>query len=582
MGPGRRPQGRRRRSSPRPTARWRSRRSRTRPSPPAGPATCWPGRSARSWPRASQPFDAARLGVYLHGLAGDVGARAVRRRRAPRLRPARRARARPEAPVRGRRAPQGARASRVRRASGRAARTDVEAASPPAPAAPADADTPDRREAADRGAPGRGGAAAAAADGLARDRPRRPGRQPGRAARGWPGRTCPCSRSSRPTPTATGRSPVARALVAAGADGLCVATLDEAFALRAAGIAAPILVLYPVPPAWASPRPRAPGSPSARATGPARRRCSRPSAALPRGAPPALARSSSRSRPGSGAAASPLDGRSSRRARRIAARPASRLAGALDAPPGARGRATGPSPRSPASRRAAAALAAAGDRRAAPARSRRAPGSCSGTSPRYDGVRPGPRTLRARARRAATRTAGTGDRRAAPTGPVAPRPARPRRGPPGRPGISYGPTFTTERPSRIATLPLGYGDGWPRSLSNRAEALVRGAPRPARRQRGDGRGHGRRHGRPGPPVDDRRRVRAHRRPGRRRITAARSGAAAHHELVGGRAPRWPGGSSGVPCLGRTGGDPDARPAEDSWLESNSGTATSATSRSTRS
>jgi alanine racemase len=41
-------------------------------------------------------------------------------------------------------------------------------------------------------------------------------------------------------------------------------------------------------------------------------------------------------------------------------------------------------------------------------------------------------------------------------------------------GISYGPTFTTSRPSRIATLPLGYGDGWPRSLSNRASVLVRG------------------------------------------------------------------------------------------------------------
>ncbi len=41
-------------------------------------------------------------------------------------------------------------------------------------------------------------------------------------------------------------------------------------------------------------------------------------------------------------------------------------------------------------------------------------------------------------------------------------------------GISYGPTFTTSRPSRIATLPIGYGDGWSRALSNRAEALVRG------------------------------------------------------------------------------------------------------------
>jgi alanine racemase len=41
-------------------------------------------------------------------------------------------------------------------------------------------------------------------------------------------------------------------------------------------------------------------------------------------------------------------------------------------------------------------------------------------------------------------------------------------------GISYGPTWRTSRPSRIATLPFGYGDGWPRALSNRAEALVRG------------------------------------------------------------------------------------------------------------
>jgi alanine racemase len=41
-------------------------------------------------------------------------------------------------------------------------------------------------------------------------------------------------------------------------------------------------------------------------------------------------------------------------------------------------------------------------------------------------------------------------------------------------GISYGPSFTTGRPSRIATLPVGYGDGWARASSNRAEALVRG------------------------------------------------------------------------------------------------------------
>jgi alanine racemase len=46
-------------------------------------------------------------------------------------------------------------------------------------------------------------------------------------------------------------------------------------------------------------------------------------------------------------------------------------------------------------------------------------------------------------------------------------------------GVSYGPTFVTSRPSRIATLPLGYADGWPRSLSNRAHVLVRGRRVPA-------------------------------------------------------------------------------------------------------
>jgi alanine racemase len=41
-------------------------------------------------------------------------------------------------------------------------------------------------------------------------------------------------------------------------------------------------------------------------------------------------------------------------------------------------------------------------------------------------------------------------------------------------GVSYGPTFVTTRPTRIATLPFGYADGWRRYLSDRAVALVRG------------------------------------------------------------------------------------------------------------
>ncbi len=38
--------------------------------------------------------------------------------------------------------------------------------------------------------------------------------------------------------------------------------------------------------------------------------------------------------------------------------------------------------------------------------------------------------------------------------------------------ISYGQTFVTQRQSVIATLPLGYADGYPRLLSNRGETLV--------------------------------------------------------------------------------------------------------------
>lgn len=41
-------------------------------------------------------------------------------------------------------------------------------------------------------------------------------------------------------------------------------------------------------------------------------------------------------------------------------------------------------------------------------------------------------------------------------------------------GLSYGHTFRTRRPSLVATLPVGYGDGLHRGLSNRMDFLVRG------------------------------------------------------------------------------------------------------------
>jgi alanine racemase len=40
--------------------------------------------------------------------------------------------------------------------------------------------------------------------------------------------------------------------------------------------------------------------------------------------------------------------------------------------------------------------------------------------------------------------------------------------------ISYGRTFTTKRNTAIATLPVGYADGYSRLLSNRSEVLIRG------------------------------------------------------------------------------------------------------------
>ncbi len=41
-------------------------------------------------------------------------------------------------------------------------------------------------------------------------------------------------------------------------------------------------------------------------------------------------------------------------------------------------------------------------------------------------------------------------------------------------GIGYGRTFITERPTRVALVPIGYGDGYPRILSNRGAVLIRG------------------------------------------------------------------------------------------------------------
>lgn len=40
--------------------------------------------------------------------------------------------------------------------------------------------------------------------------------------------------------------------------------------------------------------------------------------------------------------------------------------------------------------------------------------------------------------------------------------------------VSYGGTFVAQKRIKVATIPVGYGDGYPRSLSNKGEVLIRG------------------------------------------------------------------------------------------------------------
>lgn len=44
--------------------------------------------------------------------------------------------------------------------------------------------------------------------------------------------------------------------------------------------------------------------------------------------------------------------------------------------------------------------------------------------------------------------------------------------------VSYGGTFVADRPMRIATIPVGYGDGYPRSLSGKGAVLIHGQRAP--------------------------------------------------------------------------------------------------------
>ena len=44
--------------------------------------------------------------------------------------------------------------------------------------------------------------------------------------------------------------------------------------------------------------------------------------------------------------------------------------------------------------------------------------------------------------------------------------------------IGYGATFVTDHPTVVATIPIGYGDGYPRALSNKGSVLIHGKRAP--------------------------------------------------------------------------------------------------------
>ena len=265
-----------------------------------------------------------------------------------------------------------------------------------------------------------------------------------------------------------GAVPVAEMLEAAGADGFSVATFDEAVELRSAGVEASILVLYPVPADYAL-------------------EAARLGIALTVGDEQLLSRLLE-GLAADGAAAAPalvvhLEvetglGRGGfdrasvvSAAGRLRANPQVRLEGAWShlAAPDDAGRT-----RAQRDRFEAAVRAIVEGGITIPIRHLAASGGLLAAVPPFEAVRPGlaiyglvpdnlvgspgrqglagalrpVMALRAHAVRVADLPSGW--------------------------GVSYGPTFETRRASRIATLPLGYGDGWSRSLSNNAQALVRG------------------------------------------------------------------------------------------------------------
>ena len=264
----------------------------------------------------------------------------------------------------------------------------------------------------------------------------------------------------------------ARAAVAGGADQIMVVSIEEALALREAGIDAPILVVYPIDPAAVDDAVRADVDVSIGGVDGARR----------------LMEAWRASGAGQGAASRPLRihlevdtgmGRGGIRPENLPDVvelvddiPATDIAGIWTH------LADGADPDRSAAQVAAydAALAriAATGRRVPTRHVAATEGVLCGTSPAYDMVRIGLGfygELGVDVTPASALAELAAELRPAMT--VAARPARLEWVPAGS-SIGYGGAWTAQRPSLIATLPIGYADGWTRTYWPGASALVRG------------------------------------------------------------------------------------------------------------
>ncbi len=272
-----------------------------------------------------------------------------------------------------------------------------------------------------------------------------------------------------------GAVPVATALQAAGADGLSVATMDEAVELRDGGVTLPLLVIYPVPVAWLGEAARrgiavalGAGAGAAEALAAAR-------ASAAGDVPPLEVHLEVDTGLGRGGVL-PTDAAEAIDA--VLATPGVRLGGvwthlaaaddtALTVAQGRRFTAA-------LAPRAGAVIWGGTPQLGVRRHLNGSGGVLSDAVPRWDAVRAGlsvyglvPDGL---VPPASTAVAAGALR---PAMAAYARPVRVLELPAGH-GVSYGPSFVTARRTRVATLPLGYADGWRRFLSDRAVALVRG------------------------------------------------------------------------------------------------------------